>query len=279
MDRTSPDLTVKEQCALLGLARSTYYYKETGETYENLDLMKRIDELHTSCPFLGRRKLAVMLSTPEKQINPKRVGRLMKLVGLETLYPKPKLSIPADNQRIWPYLLKRVAIEKPNHVWSSDITYIRLRQGFLYLTAVMDWYSRYVLSWEISNTLDAAFCVSALQSALARGKPEIFNSDQGAQYTSEKFTSVLLDEKILISMDGRGRAYDNIFIERLWRSLKYEEVYLNDYGNVMEAVNGIRRWFMFYNHERPHQSLGYRTPWDVYVKERKEPDSTERKVS
>jgi len=228
--------------------------------------MNKIDELHTGKPFLGRRRLALMISRTGLPVNEKRIRRLMQLMGLETIYPKPRLSVPQDRARIYPYLLRDLAIVSPNQVWGADITYIRLRQGFLYLVAVMDWHSRYVLSWELSNTLDTGFCLEALEKALNFGKPEIFNSDQGCQFTSQAFTKRLLDEGIRISMDGRGRAFDNIFVERLWRSLKYEEITLNDYGSVPEATRGISRWFEFYNRERPHQKLGYRTPYEAFIK-------------
>lgn len=228
--------------------------------------MNKIDELHTGKPFLGRRRLALMISRTGLPVNEKRIRRLMRLMGLETIYPKPRLSVPQDKARIYPYLLRDLAIVSPNQVWGTDITYIRLRRGFLYLVAVMDWHSRYVLSWELSNTLDTAFCLEALEKALDFGKPGIFNSDQGCQFTSQAFTKRLLDEGIRISMDGRGRAFDNIFVERLWRSLKYEEIYLNDYGSVLEATRGISRWFEFYNRERPHQKLGNRTPYEAFIK-------------
>ena len=216
--------------------------------------MNKIDELHTARPFLGRRRLALLISRTGLPVNEKRIRRLMRLMGLETIYPKPRLSKPQEQARIYPYLLRDLEIVSPNQVWGADITYIRLRHGFLYLVAVMDWHSRYVLSWELSNTLDAGFCLEALEKALRFGKPGIFNSDQGCQFTSQAFTKRLLDEEIRISMDGRGRAFDNIFVERLWRSLKYEEVYLNDYGSVPEAKRCISRWFEFYNRERPHRN-------------------------
>ena len=259
-------IPIVRQCELLGLPRSTYYYEPAGESPENLDLMNKIDELHTGKPFLGRRRLALMISRTGFLVNEKRIRRLMRLMGLETIYPKPRLSVLQDKARIYPYLLRDLAIVSPNQVWSTDITYIRLRHGFLYLVAIMDWHSRYVLSWELSNTLDTGFCLEALEKALDFGKPEIFNSDQGCQFTSQAFTKRLLDEDIRISMDGRGRAFDNIFVERLWRSLKYEEIYLNDYGSVLEATRGISRWFEFYNRERPHQKLGNRTPYEAFIK-------------
>jgi putative transposase len=199
------------------------------------------------------------------QVNPKRVRRLMRLMGLEAVYPKRWLSRPDDSHRVFPYLLRDVEVERPDHVWAADITYIRLAQGFVYLVAILDWHSRYVVSWELSNTLDTSFCVSALTRALEGGKPAIFNTDQGAQFTSDVFTSVLLDAGVQISMDGRGRVFDNIFVERLWRSVKYEEVYLHDYRTVRDAKTGLSRYFRFYNYERLHESLGYRPPHEVYV--------------
>jgi putative transposase len=197
-------------------------------------------------------------------VNPKRVRRLLRLMGLEAQYPKPRLSQPNSAHQIYPYLLKGVSIERANQVWSTDITYIRLWQGFVYLVAIMDWYSRYVLAWEVSVSLESSFCVATLDRALQIAKPEVFNSDQGSQFTSQAFTGILLQHEVTISMDGRGRAFDNIFVERLWRSVKYEEVYLKDYGSVTEAIKGLHRYFEFYNHERLHQSLGYQTPAAIY---------------
>src|ERR1700685_3974108 len=205
------------------------------------------------------------LATVGHPVNRKRVSRLMGLMGIEAVYPKPKLSLPGEGHKIYPYLLRGVGVDRVNQVWSTDITYIRMAQGFVYLVAVMDWFSRYVLSWRLSLTLELDFCIEALRGALRRGRPEVFNSDQGSQFTSEKFTSELAAREIAISMDGRGRCMDNIFIERLWRSLKYEEVYLKDYGSVAEAKDSIARYFRFYNHERLHQSLDYRTPAAMYT--------------
>jgi putative transposase len=205
------------------------------------------------------------LATVGHPVNRKRVSRLMKLLGIEAVYPKPKLSQLGEGHRIYPYLLRGTTVERINQVWSTDITYIRMAQGFVYLVAVMDWFSRFVLSWSLSLTMEAEFCIEALKRALRRGRPEIFNSDQGSQFTSEQFTGELAGRQIAISMDGRGRCMDNIFVERLWRSLKYEEVYLKDYASVPEARAGIERYFRFYNHERLHQSLGYRTPAEIYL--------------
>jgi putative transposase len=257
-------LSIVQQCELAGLARSSLYYEPVGDSAEDLELMRRIDEQYTRTPFYGSRRMAFELSKPGKKINRKRVQRLMQRMGLEAIYPKPRLSNPAPGHRIYPYLLRGVKIERPNQVWSTDITYIRLRGGFIYLVAVIDWYSRYVLSWEVSVTLDTGFCLSALDWALKDSTPEIFNSDQGAQFTSDEFTSRLKDRGIKISMDGRGRALDNVFVERLWRSVKWEEVYLKDYSGGADAIRNLSLYFYFYNHQRPHQSLNNQTPAAVY---------------
>jgi len=257
-------ISVARQCDLLSLARSSYYYCATGESEENLLLMRLLDEKYTRTPFYGVLRMTVWLGKEGHGVNPNRVRRLMRLMGLEAIYPKPRLSQGGPGHKIYPYLLSGVPIERSNQVWSTDITYIRLRHGFVYLVAVMDWYSRYVLSWEISVTMDTAFCITALDWALRRGRPEIFNSDQGAQFTSHDFTKRLLDEGIRISMDGRGRVFDNIFVERLWRTVKYEDIYLKDYVDVPMLMGGLGAYFDFYNRERPHQSLGYRTPESVY---------------
>ncbi len=257
-------LSVSRQCELLGLSRSGYYYEPQGESALNLELMRRLDELYTAHPFYGYRKMLVCLTGEGYAVNKKRVQRLMQAMGLAAICPGPHTSAPAPGHKIYPYLLRGVAIERINQVWSTDITYIRLPQGFMYLTAVIDWYSRYVLSWEVSVTLDNAFCCSALERALRREQPEIFNSDQGSQFTSEAFTGLLLSRDIRISMDGRGRALDNIFVERLWRTVKYEEVYLKEYAGVPDGIASLRDYLRFYNEERPHQSLGYRTPEAVY---------------
>ena len=266
MDRDDQDISVRRQCDLLGVNRASLYYEPVGESAENLRLMRLIDEQYTRTPFYGSRKMVVWLGTQGLVVNRKRVSRLMEVMGLEAVYPKPKLSQPGEGHKIYPYLLRDVAVDHVNQVWSTDITYIRMAQGFAYLVAVMDWHSRFVLSWSLSVTMELDFCLEALASALRRGgRPETFNSDQGSQFTSEKFTGQLAAREIRISMDGRGRCMDNIFIERLWRSLKYEEVYLKDYSLVTEARTNIGNWFRFYNHERPHQSLGYRTPAAVYA--------------
>jgi putative transposase len=255
---------VRRQCDLLGVNRSSLYYESKGESEENLQLMRLIDEQYTRAPFYGSRRMTEWLRMRGFTVNRKRVARLMAEMGIEAVYPKPKLSQPGEGHRIYPYLLEGMKVERVNQVWSTDITYIRMAQGFAYLVAVMDWHSRFVLSWALSLTMELDFCLEALERALRRGRPEIFNSDQGSQFTSEKFTSKLAARQIAISMDGRGRCLDNIFIERLWRSLKYEEVYLNDYASVREARTGIERYLHFYNHERLHQSLDYRTPAALY---------------
>jgi putative transposase len=226
--------------------------------------MRLLDEQYTQTPFYGVRRMMVCLGKAGHEVNPKRVRRLMRLMGLEAIYPKPRLSQGGPGHKIYPYLLSGLLIERTNQVWSTDITYIRLRHGFVYLVAVMDWFSRYVLSWEISVTMETGFCIAALDWALRRGRPEIFNTDQGAQFTSGDFTRRLVDEGIRISMDGRGRVFDNIFVERLWRAVKYEDIYLKDYTDVPMLIGGLGDYFDFYNRERPHQSLDYRTPASMY---------------
>jgi putative transposase len=244
---------------LLGLARSTRSYTAKAESKKNLAIMRRIDEQYLRTPFYGSRKLAEVLG-----VNRKRVQRLMRRMGLEPIYPKRRTTRPAPGHTIYPYLLRNLEITHPDQVWSSDITYVPLRRGFLYLVAVMDWFSRYVLSWRLSNTLEGSFCTEALEEALGIGRPEIFNTDQGSQFTANGFTSRLATPGIAISMDGRGRALDNVFVERLWRTVKYEEVYLRDYEDGWEAERSLGAYFEFYRVERIHQSLGYRTPAAVY---------------
>ena len=265
MDRGHAEISIRRQCELLGLNRSGLYYERLGESEENLALMRLLDEQYMRAPFYGSRKMVAWLGTQGFEVNRKRVSRLMTLMGIEAVYPKPKLSQPGEGHKIYPYLLRGVGVERVDQVWSTDITYIRMAHGFVYLVAVMDWFSRYILSWRLSLTMELDFCVEALRCALRRGRPEVFNSDQGSQFTSEKFTGELAAREIAISMDGRGRCMDNIFIERLWRSLKYEEVYLKDYESVTEARAGIERYFRFYNQERLHQSLQYRTPAAIYL--------------
>ena len=253
-------LSVSRQCQLLGLARSSWYYEARGESEENLELMRSIDRLYTKCPFLGTRKIRRLF-----EITRKRAQRLMGLLGLEAACPKRSASRPAPGHKIYPYLLRRLQIVRPNHVWASDITYIPMQHGFLYLTAVMDLFSRNDLSWKLSNTLTGDFCIDALDEALSRSRPEIFNTDQGAQFTATAYTSRLESHGVAISMDGRGRALDNVFVERLWRSVKYEEDSLRDYADGWEAEKSLRRYFDYYRNERIHQALGYRTPAEVYA--------------
>ena len=260
-------LSIVRQCELIGLPRASYYRggafgEETGEI---LELMRLIDEEYTRHPFYGSRKMRDWLQRQGHVVNRKRVRRLMRKMGLVSVAPKPNTSRPAPEHKIYPYLLRGLQIEQPNHVWCADITYIRLAHGFVYLTAVMDWYSRYVLAWEVSVTMEEEFCVSALESALrCHGRPRIFNTDQGSQFTGETFTGVLRAADVAISMDGKGRAMDNIMVERLWRSVKYEEIYLKDYESVSELVAALRAYCDFYNHERPHQSHGGATPAEIY---------------
>jgi putative transposase len=246
------------------LARATWYYQPRGESERNLRLLNLLDEQYTRTPFYGVPRMTAWLATQGERVNEKRVRRLLRKLGLTALYPKPRLSQPGAGHRIYPYLLRNVAITRVNQVWSTDITYIRLSAGFVYLVAIMDWFSRYVLSWEVSVTLESSFCLAALDWALRTARPEIFNSDQGSQFTSTEFTGRLLAQGIEISMDGRGRALDNIFVERLWRTVKYEDVYLKDYQSVMSTVSGLGAYFEFYNGTRLHQSLGYKTPAEVY---------------
>jgi putative transposase len=257
-------ISLRRQCALLGLSRAGLYYEPRLENEQTLLLMRLLDEQYTRTPFYGIRRMTAWLRTQGYIVNHKRVQRLLRLMGLEAIYQKPRLSRPAPGHHIYPYLLRGVKMARVNQVWSADITYIRLRHGFIYLVAIIDWFSRYVLAWEVSVTLESDFCRSALERALRRGRPEIFNSDQGVQFTSTAFTERLLTEGIPISMDGRGRALDNIFVERLWRTVKYEEVYLKDYQRVPEAISGLGTYFNFYNGERLHQALNYQTPEAVY---------------
>jgi len=259
-----PRISQRRQCALLGIARSGIYYQPVAPSAETVAVLHALDTVYTAYPFYGSRRLVVELGTQGYPVNRKRVCRLMRLLGLVAIYPGPQTSLPHPGHTVYPYLLRGVPITAVNQVWSTDITYIRLQGGFVYLTAVMDWASRYVLAWELSNTLDGAFCLSVLDRALRVATPQIFNTDQGSQYTSTDFTGCLLAAGVQISMDGRGRALDNIFVERLWRSVKYEEVYLKDYTSMGHAVDSLGTYWHFYNTRRPHQSLGYRTPSAVY---------------
>lgn len=263
IERSSP-LPLTRQCELLRLNRAALYYQPVEVSPEELKLMALIDRQYLRTPFYGSRRMAAWLQTQGYMVNRKRAQRLMRLMGLETIYQRPHTSRPAPEHRKYPYLLRGLVIEHVNQVWAADITYIPMARGFLYLVAVMDWVSRYVLAWRLSNLLDASFCIEALEEALSQGAPEIFNTDQGSQFTDDDFTGVLCAHGVAISMDGRGRFSDNIFVERLWRSLKYEEIYLRAYQNVAEARHSIAAYFDFYNCERLHQALDYRAPRQVF---------------
>jgi putative transposase len=265
LDRDHAGLSIRRQCALLSLARSGVYRPPAAATENDLALMRRLDELFTAWPFLGSRRMTAMLRTEGRVVNRKRVQRLMRRMGIAALGPKPRTTKPAPGHKVFPYLLREMTIDRPNQVWAADITYIPIGRGFLYLVAIIDWASRAVLSWRLSNTMDVSFCVLALEEALARfGRPAIFNTDQGSQFTSAAFTGTLAAAGVRISMDGRGRWMDNVFIERLWRSLKHEDVYLKGYADGREARAGIASWITFYNLQRPHQALGNRTPMAVW---------------
>ncbi len=259
-----PRLSVARQCQLLGLARSSYYYLPRPESAENLHYLRLLDEEYTRHPFYGVPKMTFWLQQLGYPVGPKRVRRLLRQLGLMAVYPKPHLSQNSLEHRRFPYLLRDLRIDRPNQVWSSDITYIRLRSGFVYLAAILDWYSRLVLAWELSISLEVGFCLAAVERALADQRPEIFNTDQGVQFTSTQFQAPLLAAQVRLSMDGRGRVFDNIFVERLWRSVKYEEVYLKDYPDVRAARQELGRYFAFYNTQRFHQALEYRTPHSVH---------------
>lgn len=265
MVKPEEELSTRRQCELLGINRSGLYYEPVPTSQEELTLMRRIDELHLERPFYGSRKVMQVLKGRGEDLNRKHVQRLMRLMGLEAMVPKPRTSDPAPEHATFPYLLRRLKISRPNQVWASDVTYIPLAHGFAYLVAVMDWYSRLVLAWRLSTTLDPSFCVEAVQEALWRyGQPGIFNTDQGSQFTADAFTRPLLDLGVKVSMDGKGRYLDNIFVERLWRSLKYEEVYLHAYDSPAEARSKIGAYMDFYSTQRPHQTLGYQTPLAFY---------------
>ncbi len=255
---------MRRQCELLGLNRSGLYYEPASESLENLRVMRLIDEQYLGTPFYGSRRMTAWLKTQGEEVNRKRVRGLMGIMGLEAIHPGPRTTTRDADHKIYPYLLRGLTIERRDQVWSTDVTYMPLEGGFMYLAAVIDWYSRFVLSWRLSNTLDGRFCLEALEAALEGGRPEIFNTDQGAQFTAKAFTGRLESAGMAVSMDGRGRALDNVFIERLWRSLKYEDIYLKAYSSVRDLHIGLSGWFGFYNHERLHQSLAYRTPAEVY---------------
>jgi putative transposase len=262
-----PRLSVRRQCELVGLNRSSVYYQPACASPENLQLMRLMDEQYLKTPFYGSRRMTVWLNSRGLAVNRKRVQRLMRLMGLEAIYPRPRTSLAHPSHKIYPYLLRDLALIHPHQVWSTDITYIPMPQGFMYLVAILDWYRRSVLSWRLSNTLEGSFCLEALEEALELGKPSIFNSDQGVQFTGLEFTGRLEAEGIAVSHDGRGRALDNVFVERLWRSVKYEDVYIKDYGSVVELETGLTGYFQLYNDHRPHQSLNYQTPASVHFQQ------------
>ena len=266
IDRGHKQLSLVRQCTLLNISRASVYYRPVSTRAEDLELMARMDRQYLKTPFYGSRRMKAWLLAEGYLVNRSKVRRLMRLMGLEAIYRRPNTSKPAPGHRVYPYLLKGVDVNRVDQVWAADITYIPMAQGFLYLVAIMDWHSRHVLAWKLSNTMDTDFCVTALEAALGKGRPEVFNTDQGAQFTSDAFTQTLQERGIRVSMDGKGRYLDNIFVERLWRSIKYEEVYLKAYQTVAEARVGINAYLEFYNRRRPHQSLGYRTPAQVYQK-------------
>ena len=264
VDREHPKLPIVRQCALLGVSRSSLYYRPKAVSEEDLSLMGEIDRQYLETPFYGSRRMKAWLERRGIQVSWKRVQRLMRIMGLRAIYRRPGTSRPAPERRVYPYLLRNTRITRPNQVWAADITYLPMARGFLYLVAVMDWHSRYVVGWRLSNTLEAGLCAEALTEALGRGRPEVFNTDQGSQFTSGEFIRILQDHAVKISMDGKGRYADNIFVERLWRTVKYEEVYLKAYANASEARRELGAYFRFYNDQRPHQALGYRTPAEVF---------------
>ena len=264
VNRANSAISICRQCELLDLNRSTYYLPPATESEENLRLMRLIDEQYLKTPFYGSRRMTAILERCGEEVNRKRVQRLMALMGLEGLDPRRRTTVADPDARAYPYLLRDRVLTRIDEVWSSDITYVPMRRGFMYLTAVIDWYSRYVLSWRLSNTMDVGFCLEALDEALQRGRPEIFNTDQGSQFTSREYTGRLEAAGIAVSRDGRGRALDNVFVERLWRSVKYEDIYIKSYEHVLDLAVGLSAYFHFYDEERLHQSLDYRTPGEVY---------------
>ena len=278
VDREHPSLSMTRQCALLGVSRSGLYYRARGTSEEDLALMEAMDRQYLETPFFGSRRMRVWLERGGMVVGRKRVQRLMRTMGLRAIYRGPGTSRPAPEHRVYPYLLRNVQITQPNQVWAADITYLPMARGFLYLVAIMDWRSRYVVSWRLSNTLEADFCIEALQEALGQGQPKVFNTDQGSQFTSRGFIDVLREHGVKISMDGKGRYRDNIFVERLWRTVKYEEVYLKAYTSASEARRELGAYFRFYNNQRPHQTLGYRTPAEVFHQVRNAP-AEESKVT
>ena len=264
IDPSNKNINLSRQCSLISLPRSSWHYQPQGISLEEIEIMHKIDRIYTKYPFYGSPRITAELRREDKIVNHKRVERLMRLMGIAAIMPKKNLSKRDKDHLVYPYLLRGVQITANNQVWSTDITYIPINSSFIYLVAIMDWFSRYIISWSVSNTLDVYFCLEALDGALRTGKPEIFNTDQGSQFTSKSFTGMVIENDIQMSMDSRGRALDNIFIERLWRSLKYEDIYLKDYQSVREVILGIEEYFYFYNNQRPHQSLKYNTPAEVY---------------
>lgn len=264
VNESHKQLSIKRQCELLDMPRSMYYYEPAEEGEFNMLLMILIDVIYTKYPFYGSPKICESLKRLGYGVNIKRIKRLMRKMGITAIYPGPNTSKRNKEHKVYPYLLRGLEIKKSNHVWSADITYVRMNKGFMYLVAIMDWYSRYVVAWELSNTLDGAFCREALIRALRTGRPDIFNTDQGVQFTEQEFTGILSGNNVQISMDSVGRALDNVFIERLWRSLKYEDIYIKGYETIKDLLNGLEEYFCWFNNERPHQSLGYKTPSEIY---------------
>ena len=279
VDRQHLSLSIVRQCALLGLSRSSLYYRPKETTQQDLSLMAEIDRQYLETPFYGSRRMKASLDRLGMPVSRKRVQRLMRLMGLRAIYRRPHTSQPAPEGRVYPYLLRDMTITRPNQVWAADITYLPMARGFLYLFTIMDWHSRYVVAWRLSNTLEAGSCVEALGEALNQGTPDVFNTDQGSQFTSREFTETLRDHSVKISMDGRGRYQDNIFVERLWRTVKYEEVYLKAYASGLEACLGLREYFQFYNERRPHQAMGYRSPSEVFNGQPEEENQKKRRCS
>ena len=279
IDRDQPEVSVVRQCDLLNVSRSSVYYSPAETSEDEHELMRLMDKQYLRTPFYGSRKMTAWLRRQGYPVNRKRVQRLMRRMGIEAIYRRPRTTRPDAGHKVYPYLLRDLRIDKVNQVWATDITYIPMAKGFIYLVCIMDWRSRYVLSWRLSNTLEAHFCVDALEEALSSDVPEIFNSDQGSQFTSEAFTSVLLDRGVRVSMDSVGAYMDNVFVERLWRSVKYEEVYLKAYESVAEARAGIGAYLGFYNNERPHQALEYRNPVQVFEEGRSAAHSHEGRVT
>ena len=269
MEADHAQLSVRRQCQLLGLCRSGLYYQPAVETAENLRLMQLLDQEYTAHPFLGSRRLTQWLIQQGEPVNRKRVQRLLRLMGLEAIYPKPKLSAAGRRQRIYPYLLRDVKVGRPDQVWSTDITYVPLGGGFRYLASIIDWFSRYVIAWRLLSTLDGSFCLAMLEEALSRGQSEVFNTDQGVQFTAQAWTGRLESAGVAVSMDGKGRCLDNVFVERLWRTVKYEDIYLWRYETVPQLHQGLSRYFPYYNEERFHQALEYQTPATVYQQRRR----------